>query len=135
MIERSYTLIEQVPSAEDFVRLRIISGLTPRPLAAAKQALPNSLYGVQICIAEQTIAMGRVVGDGALNFDIVDVAVDPVYQGQGFGRLIMQSIMDYLDKTAFKGAYITLMADVPALYTKFGFKLSRPASEGMYIIK
>ncbi|MCL1095016.1 GNAT family N-acetyltransferase [Shewanella kaireitica] len=135
MTDHRYTLIEQVATAEDFVRLRIITGLTPRPLEAAKKALPNSVYGVHICVAEQTIAMGRVVGDGALNFDIVDVAVDPHYQGQGFGRLIMQSIMDYLENTAFKGAYITLMADVPELYTKFGFKLSRPASEGMYIIK
>lgn len=135
MTEHRYTLIEQVPSAEDFVRLRIITGLTPRPLEAAKKALPNSVYGVHICVAEQTIAMGRVVGDGVLNFDIVDIAVDPDYQGQGFGRLIMQSIMDYLENTAFKGAYITLMADVPELYTQFGFKLSRPASEGMYITK
>lgn len=135
MTDHRYTIIKQVATAEDFVRLRIITGLTPRPLEAAKKALPNSVYGVHICVAEQTIAMGRVVGDGALNFDIVDVAVDPDYQGQGFGRLIMQSIMDYLENTAFKGAYITLMADVPELYTKFGFKLSRPASEGMYIIK
>lgn len=135
MQQHRYKIIEHAVNADDFVRLRLITGLTPRPLEAAKQALPNSLYGVHICVAERTIAMGRVVGDGALNFDIVDVAVDPEFQGQGFGRLIMQSIMDYLDKTAFKGAYITLMADVPALYTKFGFKLSRPASEGMYIIK
>ena len=135
MTDHRYTIIKQVATAEDFVRLRIITGLTPRPLEAAKKALPNSVYGVHICVAEQTLAMGRVVGDGALNFDIVDVAVDPDYQGQGFGRLIMQSIMDYLENTAFKGAYITLMADVPELYTKFGFKLSRPASEGMYIIK
>lgn len=128
-------LIEQVVTAEDFVRLRMISGLTPRPLAAAKKALPNSLFGVHIRLENRVIAMGRIVGDGALNFEIVDVAVDPAYQRQGFGRLIMQSMMDYLERTAFKGAYITLMADVPALYQSFGFKLSRPASEGMYMIK
>ncbi|MFT5790420.1 MAG: GNAT superfamily N-acetyltransferase [Shewanella sp.] len=130
-----YQLIEQVVNAEDFVRLRDIAGLSPRTYAAAKRGLPNSLFGVHIRVAEQTIAMGRVVGDGALNFEIVDIAVDPCYQGKGFGRLIMQSVMDYLDRTAFKGAYITLMADVPELYSKFGFKLSRPASEGMFIVK
>ncbi len=26
--------------------------------------------------------MGRIVGDGAINFDIVDVAVDPAHQGK-----------------------------------------------------
>ena len=75
------------------------------------------------------------MGDGALNFEIVDVAVEPAFQGQGLGQLIMENIMAYLDRSAPATAYITLMADVPALYEKFGFKLSRPRSEGMYIIR
>ncbi|MGQ6151109.1 GNAT family N-acetyltransferase, partial [Serratia sp. IR-2025] len=79
--------------------------------------------------------MGRVVGDGRLNFEIVDVAVDPEHQGKGLGRQIMSHIMGYLERAAPQGAYITLMADVPSLYEKFGFKLSRPASEGMYLVK
>ena len=60
---------------------------------------------------------------------------DNKYQKQGFGRIIMEHIMAYLDKEAPAGCYITLMADVPALYEKFGFALARPESEGMYIIK
>ena len=83
----------------------------------------------------KSIGMGRVVGDGALNFEIVDIAVDPEYQGRGFGRIIMEHIMGFLDREASKGAYITLMADVPKLYSKFGFKISRPECEGMYLIK
>jgi ribosomal protein S18 acetylase RimI-like enzyme len=140
-----YKVIEQVAFVDDFLRLRQISGLTPRPYDAAKRALPNSLFGVHIVIADEVIdseitdskviGMGRVVGDGALNFEVVDVAVDPNHQGKGCGRMIMQSIMNYLDHNAPKGAYITLMADVPELYKKFGFELSRPESEGMHIIK
>ncbi len=30
-----YTLIDTVPSAEDFCRLRIISGMSPRPRGSA----------------------------------------------------------------------------------------------------
>ncbi|MGI2058409.1 GNAT family N-acetyltransferase [Shewanella baltica] len=130
-----YQVLEDVASANDFIRLRQISGLSPRPLEGAIKALPRSLYGVQIKLADQTVGMGRVVGDGALNFEIVDIAVDPEHQGKGLGRLIMQHIMAYLDREAFEGAYITLMADVPELYEKFGFKFSSPASEGMYIVK
>lgn len=128
-----YQTIEQVASVDDFIRLRDISGLSPRSREAAKIGLPNSLYGVKITFNDEVVGMGRVVGDGALNFEVVDVAVDPAHQGKGLGRMIMQNIMNYLDKTAQKNAYITLMADVPALYEKFGFKLSRPNSEGMYI--
>lgn len=128
-------LVKKVAPIDDFLRLRAITGLTPRTRAAAEKALPNSLFGVHIVRDNQVIAMGRIVGDGALNFDIVDIAVDPSHQGQGLGTEIMQAIMDYLDQAAMPSAYITLMADVPALYKKFGFKLSRPRSEGMYIVK
>lgn len=130
-----YQVIKKVACVDDFLRLRVITGLTPRPYEAAKRGLPNSLFGVHIIYQSQTIAMGRVVGDGALNFEIVDVAVAPDFQGKGLGRMIMQAIMDYLASDAPTGAYITLMADVPELYAKFGFELSRPDSEGMHIIK
>jgi ribosomal protein S18 acetylase RimI-like enzyme len=130
-----YQVVEKVASVDDFLRLREITGLTPRPYEAAKRGLPNSLFGVHITYKSQTIAMGRVVGDGALNFEIVDIAVAPDFQGKGLGRMVMQAIMDYLDREAPTGAYITLMADVPELYSRFGFELSRPESEGMHIVK
>ena len=130
-----YKVIEGVVSVDDFIRLRNVSGLTPRPRDAAEKGLPRSLWGVTIIFGSETVGMGRVVGDGALNFEIVDIAVDPEHQRKGLGSLIMQSIMNYLESEAPTGAYITLMADVPELYEKFGFKLSRPKSEGMYKIK
>ncbi|AWF80398.1 GNAT family N-acetyltransferase [Microbulbifer sp. A4B17] len=130
-----YTIIEKVAPTEDFLRLREITGLTPRTRKAAEKGLPNSLYGIHIKRQSETIAMGRVVGDGALNFEIVDVAVDPRFQGAGLGRQVMEHIMSYLDREALPSAYITLMADVPELYKKFGFELSRPNTEGMHLIK
>ena len=62
--------------------------------------LHRSLYGVHFIIDGAAIGMGKIVGDGALNFEIVDIAVDPKYQKQGFGRVIMEHIMAYLDKEA-----------------------------------
>jgi ribosomal protein S18 acetylase RimI-like enzyme len=125
-------VVKKVAAVDDFLRLRVISGLTPRTTDAAKKGLPNSLFGVHLVVDNSTVAMGRVVGDGALNFEIVDVAVDPKHQGKGLGRIIMQNIMTYLNETASEGAYITLLADVPELYKKFGFVLSRPECEGMH---
>ncbi|WFC84068.1 GNAT family N-acetyltransferase [Enterobacter quasiroggenkampii] len=127
----NYTVVETVPTAEAFCRLREISGLSPRPLEAARKALPGSCYGMHIVFQGKPVGMGRIVGDGALNFDIVDVAVDPLHQGKGLGRVIMETLVAWLDNHACKGAYVCLMADVPELYTKFGFTLIRPASEGM----
>lgn len=130
-----YRVIEQVVSVDDFIRLRQVCGLTPRTRLAAEKGLPKSLFGVIVMCESQVVGMGRVVGDGALNFEIVDIAVEPEHQGGGLGNQIMQAIMNYLDDAALESAYITLMADVPALYEKFGFTLSRPRSEGMFIVK
>lgn len=126
-----YQLIETVPSVEDFCRLRIISGLTPRPAEAARLGLPKSCYGIHILCKETVIGMGRIIGDGALNMDIVDVAVDPAHQGKSLGRMIMATLTNWLDQHACDGAYVTLMADVPELYEKFGFTRVSPVSEGM----
>ncbi|MFK3711602.1 GNAT family N-acetyltransferase [Leclercia adecarboxylata] len=129
-----YVFINTVAPVEDFCRLRVISGLTPRPLDAAKRALPGSCYGVHIEYAGLIVGMGRIIGDGALNFEIVDIAVDPDHQGNGLGRKIMQNLMSWFEKHVSPGAYITLVADVPELYEKFGFKNVRPASEGMALV-
>ncbi len=125
-------LTEQTVSAEDFIRLREITGLSPRPADAVARGLAASLYGVRIDDEGKTVGMGRIIGDGALNFDIVDVAVDPAYQGQGLGRLIMNALMAWLQANAPRDSYITLMGDVPELYEKYGFRLTRPRSEGMF---
>ena len=100
MLQVKIQIVEEVASVNDFLRLRKISGLSERPLEAAIKALPRSLYGVHIIIDGAVIGMGRIVGDGALNFEIVDIAVDPKYQKQGFGRFIVEHIMAYFDKGA-----------------------------------
>jgi hypothetical protein len=46
----NYTVVETVPTAEAFCRLREISGLSPRPLEAARKALPGSCYGMHILL-------------------------------------------------------------------------------------
>ncbi|BBV68474.1 TPA: GNAT family N-acetyltransferase [Kluyvera ascorbata] len=80
-----YTLIETTTSAEDFCRLRKIAGLSARPLAAAEIGLPRSCYGVHILWQGTPVGMGRIVGDGALNFEIVDIAdVPELYAKFGF---------------------------------------------------
>jgi GNAT superfamily N-acetyltransferase len=77
--------------------------------------------------------MGRVVGDGGLALQVVDVAVDPRWQGQGLGGAIMTRIADWLDATLPPGAHVSLLADGEAhrLYARFGFRPTAPASIGM----
>ena len=122
---------EQVPSAKEYCDMRVKAGLSPKSLEAAGIGLPNTLYGVSIRDDETLIAMGRVVGDGACNFEVVDVAVDPNYQGQGLGRKVMEYIDNYLSSVALAGSYVSMIADEPAFYEKLGYRLVSPASQGM----
>lgn len=128
----NYLLLEEPVSVENFIRLRQVSGLSPRPANSVAVGLRNSLYGVQIKFGSETVAMGRIVGDGGLNFDLVDIAVEPEHQGKGLGRMLMEALLAYIKGNVEPGAYVTLMADVPGLYEKFGFHYTSPESEGMY---
>ncbi|EGR2797518.1 N-acetyltransferase [Vibrio navarrensis] len=122
---------EKVPSPQEFCEMRVKAGLSPKSLKAATIALPNSLYAISVRDGDLLVAMGRVVGDGACNFEIVDVAVDPKYQGQGLGRKVMEHIDNYLASVALEGSYVSMIADEPEFYEKLGYKLVSPSSQGM----
>lgn len=124
-------IIESAPSAEDYLELRNKAGLSAKSIEAAKIGLPNSLYAVQFRIDGNLIAMGRVIGDGACFFEIVDIAVNPEHQGKGLGKAVMRHIEKYLERASYKGSYVSMIADEPAFYEKLGYKLTAPA-QGMY---
>lgn len=122
---------EKVPNPEEFCEMRVRAGLSPKSLKAATIGLPNSLYGISIRNDNELIAMGRIVGDGACNFEVVDVAVHPSYQGKGLGRKVMEYIDSYLLSVALDGTYVSIIADEPAFYETLGYKLVSPSSQGM----
>ncbi|MCW8336213.1 GNAT family N-acetyltransferase [Vibrio paucivorans] len=121
----------KAPSPTEFCAMRVKAGLSPKSLKAATIALPNSLYAISIRYDDVLIAMGRVVGDGACNFEVVDVAVDPAYQGKGLGRKVMEHIDEYLSSVVLEGSYVSMIADEPIFYEKLGYKLVSPSSQGM----
>ena len=123
-----YQLVVATPSADDYRRLRVAAGLSPK-----SAGLPNTLFAVQIRKEGEVVGMGRVVGDGGLFYQVVDIAVEPAHQGQGLGKAIVERIVDHLRQTAPVGAYVSLIADGEAwrLYAQYGFKPTAPASIGM----
>jgi len=115
----SIELAEALPSTAEYCALRIATGLSAMDPGAADVALPRSLYAVTLRTEGRLVAMGRVVGDG-LHVQIVDIAVDPDFQGQGLSRRVMESIMAFID-TLPKSTLVNLFADIDWLYQKFGF--------------
>ena len=122
----------EIPSVEDYLRLRRVAGLTPRSVEAARAGLPGTAIGMVVRLGGQAVAMGRVVGDG-LFYQVVDIAVDPEHQGRGLGTLVVGALMERLALLAPAEAYVSLIADGEAdrLYARFGFEPTAPASIGM----
>ncbi len=121
---------EKIPDAAEYCALRITCGLSAMSVEAAKAGLPKSLYAVTLRDGEKLIGMGRVVGDG-LHVQVVDIAVDPEFQGQGYSRQILEKIMSFIDEKVSKSAVVSLFADVDWLYQKFGF-VKPQKSQGMF---
>lgn len=128
-----YEVVREVPAPREYIELRVAAGLSPKTAEAAETGLPNSLFAVCIRADGRLIGMGRVVGDGGCNFEVVDIAIHPDFQRQGLGSTLMEAIMAYLDENAPESAYVSLIADsgAPALYRRFGFDFTAPASVGM----
>lgn len=127
-----YNVVDKIPTPEEYCQLRIDAGLSPKSLDAAATGLPNSLYAVCVFDGPSLIAMGRVVGDGACFFQIVDIAVNPSYQGFGLGKLVMDKVETYLKSVAQSGSYVSLIADKPAFYEKLNYLHTAPEAYGMY---
>lgn len=129
-----YIVIEKVFFVEVFCYLWVVVGMLLCFLEGVRVGLLYSCYGVYIFWQEMLIVMGCIVGDGVINFDIVDVVVDLVYQGKGFGWLVMEKLVVWLDVNVFDGVYVMLVVDVLELYVKFGFESVCLESEGMVCV-
>ncbi|WP_158811836.1 GNAT family N-acetyltransferase [Beijerinckia sp. L45] len=126
-------IIEGLPTIADFVRLRRISGLTPRSETAAEAGLPAASSQYASAAARRPSAWGRIISDGALFFHLIDVAIDPAHQGKGLGKAVVSALMAHVRRTAPAEAYVSLMANGEAhrLYAQFGFAPVLPDAQGM----
>ena len=74
----------------------------------------------------RTVAMGRLIGDG-LYYMMVDIVVNPAFQGKGIGSQIVDLLLAYVDDRTPPGgrSSVQLIAEQgkEAFYIKKGFKL------------
>lgn len=131
-MDSSYEHIAQVPTVDDYRRLRVSAGLTARSGPAAEAGLPNTVVAIVVRHEGRAVGMGRAIGDG-LFYQIVDIAVEPEHQGHGLGKVIVSKLMEALRRVAPAEAYVSLIADGEAhrLYAQYGFSPTAPASIGM----
>ncbi|CAK9142150.1 unnamed protein product [Ilex paraguariensis] len=116
-------------------------GWPRRPLSKLAAALKNSYMvatlhsikkpsGAEGSNQRTLIGMARATSDHAFNATIWDVLVDPYYQGQGLGKVLVEKLIRALLQRDI--CNITLFADsqVVEFYRKLGFE---PDPEGIKV--
>lgn len=126
-IDPAVQISANLPDLASFKRLRATTTWGVPDDAHMKLALDNSLFGAVAVRGSRTIGMVRIVGDGVLNLYIQDVIVADAFRGQGIGKSLVQTAIQWMQETIQPSASIGLMAadGQAAFYETFGF-LSRP---------
>ena len=97
----------------DLEQLLASVGWSRRPLRRVRRALDNSLLKVGLWRHDpkfpRLVGFARCTGDGVLEATVWDVAVHPLYQGNGLGKELMIYILELLKEMEIKR--VTLFAD------------------------
>jgi GNAT superfamily N-acetyltransferase len=129
-----YEYIENSLTANEFLKLGEAVGwgkYSEEAVPLIDKALRNSLYNVKVKDGDQTIGMGRLVGDGCIAWYIHDVVVQPEYQGKKIGTEIIRKLVGYA-KQQDKNAIVRLTAAIgkEGFYQKLGFQLCPNGNDG-----
>lgn len=129
-----YRLLPVPPEPGRYRALRALCGLSPITQGQSERAIEGTwAWRTVVDAAGETVAMGRVVGDGGWYFLVADMATLPEHQGKGLGRAVLVSLLEEIRDRAEEGAYVTLTADPPGrrLYESLGFRDVAPGGTGM----
>ncbi|RAR40427.1 GNAT family N-acetyltransferase [Paenibacillus sp. MDMC362] len=127
-------ITEEFPQNLEYMNLRVGAGLPEVEIYAIATALNRSVLSLLARDDnDRLIGMGRVVGDGAFYFQLVDIMVAASHLDQGVEEMIVSELLSRLEKIAPSGAEVTVITDVPGikLYQHAGFKLLYPDRYGM----
>ena len=117
---------KNVLSPEEYYRLFTSVGWEVPPMEQIRAALEHSLCTLSVCDGERVIGMARLLGDSAMTFYIKDLAVETGYQGRGVGRLLMESVQEYIESQLPEGwkASVELMSvkGKEEFYKRFAFE-------------
>ncbi len=113
-------------SYKDYCALRKSVGWQLFSENQMQQVLDNSLYIVTAVENEQTVGMGRLIGDG-MYFMIVDIVVKPTFQKCGISTNIVNMLLNCVEERTPAGgrSSVQLIAEKgkEPFYERLGFKL------------
>ena len=116
-------LTTENPEVQEYIEIRTSSGWGKVDTAAAQKSLQHTLFSVCLRDEGKLLGLGRIIGDGVLFFFLTEVMIIPEAQGMGFGKRIMNALMDYIKEHAIPSATIGVFAGPgkEKFYEKYGF--------------
>ncbi len=119
-IEISTTIL---PTEDELKRLFTqTTWATKRDSKDINRLLQNLNIFVVIRHDSKVIGFGRAISDGAYRALIEDIIVDIAYRGKGYGKLIMENLMNQLDE--IEEVFLNTNPSLEEFYHKFGFEKS-----------
>lgn len=132
-----YVLHEGPPTLDDYLRLRRATGLRPKTPEQGERVLRGSWSFRHVTAADgETVAMGRVVGDGGWYFVVADMATVPRHQRRGLGRAVLDELLADIRARAPGDPYVSLTTEPAArtLYERAGFTVLTSDQAGMQLV-
>lgn len=126
---RMIEIKENKITTQEYLEIRAKVGWVALMPEQAERALKNSLYVVGAYEDGCLVAMGRVVGDGAVICYIQDLIVVPETQRKGIGSIVLKELISYVEMLRSKGTQMMLCLMCAkgreAFYEQHGF-IARP---------
>ena len=115
-------------TVQDYCRLRKSVDFYDIPEEHVKRALERSDFITVAFVDNVAVGMARLIEDGTQVL-VMDVVVQPEYQGYGVGKGLMEQIRNYIENTGYDRMIVNLITDE----SKTGFyeKLGYQKEEGM----
>ena len=130
--------ITNMITPEEYTELRKAVGFHEIPVEEAAEGLKHS-HVVCVRDKEKAVAVGRVLWDHGYAVLLTDVIVDPEYQRQGLGRLVVETCIQHV-KEQLKPGYKIMISLLAAngkegFYKKLGFveRPNKKAGPGMHL--
>jgi len=130
---------ENVKNVEEFNYMYDAVGWGHYEESISKEALDNTFYSVSVYEDENIIGYGRLIGDKICFIYIHDVMVIPEYQKKKIGTMIMNKLLEEVEKIKVKNpsvrVYLGASKNREKFYEKFGFISRKDANlgEGMIL--
>ena len=92
-----------------------------RTIKDLKKCLANSDVIVSLWVSNEIVGFGRALTDGIYRGILWDIVIDKKYQGKGFGKLIVESLLSSKKIKNTKKLYL-MTTNKKLFYTQLNFK-------------